>query len=227
MARPKPDPRSVIPEIRQQAIELLKEHGFDRLTMRALAARCGMSVGKLYQFFPSKDALFLSLEIEYFNGLKVCLEKSLAMSADSKRAVDSDQYAFRQLLGAYYNYASEHFALYKLVTAPPKVFTHYLGTGDEALARDELHAALSVVNLVRSHFQIATREKEQGDTTFQQRFLLTINCMHGIILLSHSPAWPYISSHIQSESELSVETAHAQRDRDVQLQLDLLVERMF
>ncbi len=216
MARPKPDPESVIPHIRAQAIELLKEQGFEQLTMRALAKCSGMSVGKLYRFFPSKDALFLSLEIEYFDALYDCLKNSLSGVHDAKSA-------FRKLLHAYYDFATEHFALYKLVTAPPKVYTHYVGTGHEALARDELESALAVVGLVREKYE-AMVGRSISNSVLQQGFLLAVNCMHGIIMMSQSSAWPYISQPVHKGS--SIVLAKNDVRKDVEMQLELLIERL-
>ena len=43
--------------ILQQARSLLLESGYDAFTMRAAAARCGIAVGTLYNYFPSKESL--------------------------------------------------------------------------------------------------------------------------------------------------------------------------
>jgi len=39
------------------ALELFREHGFERTTMRAVADRAGVSVGNAYYYFSSKDEL--------------------------------------------------------------------------------------------------------------------------------------------------------------------------
>ena len=69
MARPKPNPAEVLPHIIAEAVSLIQSHGFESMTMKRLAESSAMSVGKLYHFFPSKDDLFLTLEIHYFDGL--------------------------------------------------------------------------------------------------------------------------------------------------------------
>jgi AcrR family transcriptional regulator len=43
--------------ILQQAKGLLLERGYEALTMREVAAGCGIAVGTLYNYFPSKEAL--------------------------------------------------------------------------------------------------------------------------------------------------------------------------
>jgi AcrR family transcriptional regulator len=41
----------------QAAVSLFAEKGYDAVTMTEVAARAGASIGSLYQFFPSKEAL--------------------------------------------------------------------------------------------------------------------------------------------------------------------------
>lgn len=43
------------------AITLIGERGFDQTTLRDVAARAGVSVGLLYRYFPSKQAVVLAL----------------------------------------------------------------------------------------------------------------------------------------------------------------------
>lgn len=43
------------------AIELIGERGFDATTLRDVASRANVSVGLLYRYFPSKQAIVLAL----------------------------------------------------------------------------------------------------------------------------------------------------------------------
>jgi len=43
--------------ILQQSRQLMLESGYEALTMRKVAARCGIAVGTLYNYFSSKEAL--------------------------------------------------------------------------------------------------------------------------------------------------------------------------
>ena len=80
MARPKPDAQKVHKLILDKAIELIQKEGYPQLTMRRLANDSAISVGKIYQFFPSKDALFLELEIFFFLGRKAVMTIKLDLS---------------------------------------------------------------------------------------------------------------------------------------------------
>lgn len=43
--------------ILQHARQILLEEGYGALTMRAVAARCGIAVGTVYNYFPAKDMM--------------------------------------------------------------------------------------------------------------------------------------------------------------------------
>lgn len=197
MARPKPDPEQVFPEILSTATQLIREQGFDRLTMKALALACGMSVGKLYHFVPSKDALFLHLEIDYFDRLTAQLEqvvKTCLISAVEDNVSARTQ--FTAVIRGYFDFAIANLDLYKLVTSPPKVFSHYRGTESEQLAQRELLAALRTIDYCRERYRQAREEAGlvSDEREIQADFLMCINGLHGLILLSQSSAWPYIAA---------------------------------
>ena len=52
-------------QILDVAEQLFVEMGYDSTTTRAIAARAGISVGSLYQFFPDKEAILKALAIQY------------------------------------------------------------------------------------------------------------------------------------------------------------------
>lgn len=231
MARPKPKRQEVLPVILDAAVSLLQERSFDQLTMKALAAEAGMSVGKLYHFFPSKDDLFLQLEIVYFQG---CFDRiQTAISASAIASGESDDYAqqvFQVMLRAYFNYAVEHFELYKLVTSPPKVYGHYMGTHIEPLAREELDAALKAIAIFRRFFKDALVEQNGSVSPgeVEDKFLLLVNSVHGLVLMSRSTVWPYIS---MGEGELpkqkvEVGKAYTAPQLEIEDQLALLVQTL-
>jgi AcrR family transcriptional regulator len=63
------------------------EKGYDAATMTEIAARAGASIGSLYQFFPTKEALAQALMDGYVETLQLRLKKLAASSL----GWDSDQ----------------------------------------------------------------------------------------------------------------------------------------
>jgi AcrR family transcriptional regulator len=49
--------RQRIADVLDAALGLFAEHGYERTSTNAIAARAGMSPGSLYQFFPNKEAI--------------------------------------------------------------------------------------------------------------------------------------------------------------------------
>ncbi|TNC81695.1 MAG: hypothetical protein C9356_07485 [Oleiphilus sp.] len=227
MARPKPDPDTVLPLIIDRAIQLIKVHGFENMTMKRLAQAADMSVGKLYHFFPGKDDLFLRLEIHYFDGVYQRIADSLA----DRDASDGDELnRFRGMLDAYYQFAVEHLELYKLVTSPPKVFAHYLDTRNEPLAQEELASALRAIAIFRKQYERALLEKrgQLEKRMVDELFLLFVNSVHGLILMSQSTAWPYIAlgDNEAPDRELVKRLPSAASIVDIRRQIDLILEKL-
>lgn len=54
-----------VDSILDAAAELFAEHGVDAVSVNAIAAHAGSSVGSLYHFFPNKDAIVEALAMRY------------------------------------------------------------------------------------------------------------------------------------------------------------------
>jgi AcrR family transcriptional regulator len=52
---------ATVEAIAQAATQLLREGGLATMTTNAVAARAGVSIGSLYQYFPNRDALMVEL----------------------------------------------------------------------------------------------------------------------------------------------------------------------
>ncbi len=69
----------IIPDIRERIIEiagdLYAENSYMEIDMRMIAERCGIAVGTLYNYFPNKESLFISiLEENWGKGLQNLLD---------------------------------------------------------------------------------------------------------------------------------------------------------
>jgi len=221
MARPKPDIEKVRVTLLKKAVQLIRKRGFNSLTMRALATAAGISVGKLYHFFPGKDHLFLALEIDFFERLI----SSLGQALSNQVPVGGGRERLLLFLRHYYDFSVTNFDLYKLVTSPPKVYSHYIGTRLEPDARKELEAALGAINMLRellgdifSALDLNNEEKQD------QCFLFLVNAIHGLILNSQSAIFPYISERrgrLEQTGFLQPESSKV-----IEQQLQMIVERV-
>jgi AcrR family transcriptional regulator len=62
-----------VAELLDAGAALFAEHGYDATTMTQIALRAGASIGSLYQFFPSKEALAEALFGRYVERMAVLL----------------------------------------------------------------------------------------------------------------------------------------------------------
>ena len=67
-----------VARIAHAAGELCAEQGADAVTMEAIAARAGTSIGSLYQFFPNRDALLQTVAERYVADLLALLDEEAA-----------------------------------------------------------------------------------------------------------------------------------------------------
>jgi AcrR family transcriptional regulator len=81
-AKPRTDPRKKAVQERSKATvdvilrataRILVKHGYDHASTNRIAAAAGVSVGSLYQYFPSKEALVAALLDEHMNELGAVL----------------------------------------------------------------------------------------------------------------------------------------------------------
>lgn len=74
--------RATVDAILEAAAHILVSHGLEGATTRQVAERAGVSIGSLYQYFPSKEALITALvERQVQRVLEVCTEELQAQDA--------------------------------------------------------------------------------------------------------------------------------------------------
>lgn len=80
------------------AVELIGSQGSDAMKMGEVAARAGVSIGSLYQFFPDKSAIIRALAERHTAAGRSCIDGALA----AVRTREALLIAFTDLIDAYY-----------------------------------------------------------------------------------------------------------------------------
>lgn len=90
--------RATVEAILGAAIDLLSSRGYARTSTNLIAARAGVSVGSLYQYFPNKDAIATALFERHAAGIERIVE---AAFEEMRRPDVPLRNAFRRMLLAF------------------------------------------------------------------------------------------------------------------------------
>ena len=99
--------------ISEAAIQVLLSHGAERLTTTRVAARAGVSVGTLYQYYPNKQSLLFAVLEAHFNKIGSRLEAACE-TARRKPLADMIQEMVEAFVDAKMERADISAALYRI-----------------------------------------------------------------------------------------------------------------
>lgn len=73
--------RETVDAVLEAAARILARDGYDRTTTNHIAEKAGISIGSLYQYFPSKDAILVALVARHMEDVRAIVLAELAESA--------------------------------------------------------------------------------------------------------------------------------------------------
>ena len=56
-------------KILEQAMEIAKKEGVDKLSVRKLSSACGIAIGSVYNYFPNMDTLMTAMADAFWTGI--------------------------------------------------------------------------------------------------------------------------------------------------------------
>ncbi|MHA1688592.1 MAG: TetR/AcrR family transcriptional regulator [Promethearchaeota archaeon] len=167
--------------ILENALDIIIEEGFDKLTMRKLAKRMNMTAANLYNYFINKEELYLYLDNESYKEL-------YGMILDAINKHSSLEEKIMTCFFAYIEFGLKYPYRYDMMfnRFSPKS-SDYIGTESEEVAFKQVKKALKIWKLANDLiFRYSqTNPKLKGkDTIF---LTLKIWCeLHGLISLYNS-----------------------------------------
>ncbi len=141
-AQRKPEEIEAIREaILDHAIDLIAEAGYKGFSMRKLGTRLGIAAKTIYNYFHSKDEIYLSILTRGFEALHAQCAATAAAHRDPMDKIEA-------MCRCFVDFGLAHANLYNLMFTwhVPK-FRDYLGTDMEPAARLEMETALSLSQL--------------------------------------------------------------------------------
>lgn len=149
------------------SLELGQESGEEALTMRALAAKLGVSATSLYGIFDGKEAILRELRAGAWNGLADALTPALQTTRRRDR--------LRQMCVAYLSFARTNPWLYSLTMDSPLLF-------EEPLTDDQSERALGPIKIALAALRDGAPEGADRSTLQLQTIDMWAS-LHGIASL--------------------------------------------
>lgn len=163
-------------KIIEHAIDLMAKDGFQGFSMRNLAKPLGIAAKTIYNYFQSKDELYLRIITkgfdEVYGGAQECY-----------RIHERPLERLEAMVRAFMDFGIEYKNLYNLMfTWHVPNYRHYIGTPMEPAARLGLEAGLRLSGLVRKSIQeCGTSEHPISDDEARFFMVRIWSQMHGFI----------------------------------------------
>jgi AcrR family transcriptional regulator len=174
------------------ALAIIMEEGFTSLTMRRLATRMRMSAANLYNYFRSKDEIYLSIVIQGFRMLKKALDKAYRSSRSPARRA-------RAMMEAYVRFGIENKAYYDIMfTRPTPKYNDYVDTPYEKLSGIEMKISMDIAGLAMDALNdLWNRSAPLSEEETVHHIVKIWSLLHGMVSLSNSNIIGYVAHDME------------------------------
>ncbi|MFB0919945.1 MAG: TetR/AcrR family transcriptional regulator [Oscillospiraceae bacterium] len=165
-------------EIIAATLDIINKHGLESLSMRKLGSVLNMSGANVYNYFYSKDELYLHILMSGFERLGARLREAVSGFIDPFEALEN-------LLEEFFRFGMEYPSYYELMfsTRDPKS-QDYVGTPVEQLAKDE--KAVAVLSFEALEESVGKCLPGKAGDEISAAAALILCEMHGCINLYHT-----------------------------------------
>ena len=172
--------------ILEAALDIIVQEGYPALTMRRIASRIGMTAPNIYNYYKSKDELYISLVIQ---GFEILQRELMSVSDAHEKPIERAA----ALARAYINFGLKHSSYYDIMfTYPTPKYNDYVGTPLEKLSKIEYRISMDIVTLAINAVKSLLGEKlARDDQAVQMRFIAAWSMLHGMISLYNSKIVQY------------------------------------
>lgn len=183
---------SEIERIRERIIEaalaIIVEEGFPLLTMRRLGTRLHMSAPNLYNFFQSKEEIYISIVIKGFQMLYDELERSSLSNTDPATRAHA-------LIDAYVDFGITNKAYYDIMfTRPTPKHNDYIGTPYEKISAIEYKISMDIVRIAMDALKGLRKDSQKVASDDIVHGIVKIwSMLHGMVSLANSKIMGYVT----------------------------------
>ncbi len=170
-----------------RAVDIINTEGFTRMTMRKIALKNNMSATNLYNYFSSKDEIYIDILIRGFRHLY----EKLKSACDE---TDDPLERGKKYITSYLSFGIENYNYYEIMFSPalPK-YNDYVGTPLEKLAAVEMDYSKKIIELsVDAVLAVLKTQKKIDPAEAERRMIEIWSMLHGMISLYNSRMIDYV-----------------------------------
>jgi len=186
-------PPEAIEEVRQgildRALEIIAEDGFYGMSMRKLAQGLGIAAKTIYNYFCSKEEIYLLVLTRGFERLVKEIRKSCL-------GIDDPFLRLRAMATTYVSFGMNNVNYYNIMFNwdVPK-YRDYQGTVMEPIAADARTKAFELIELAKTTIQATEASQEASEDEIKFQALRLWSNLHGAVSLCNSHGLHELSEH--------------------------------
>lgn len=183
-----------------KAVEIINADGFSGMTMRKIASRMEMSATNLYNYFSSKDEIYINILIRGFRMLYESL----------KSVYDADTNPLergKKIIRTYLSFGIQNYNYYEIMFSPglPK-YADYIGTPLENIAAIEMGYSKKIIDLsMDAVADVMGQNRNSKADDNEMRMIEVWSMLHGMISLYNSRMIDYITTKPANKYELIID----------------------
>ena len=151
-ARPLEEVNLIKARILDSALEIIVDEGFEKLSMRKIGKKAGMTTANLYNYYKNKDELYNHMVIQGYTLLEQELLKAVENESNPLQRI-------MNIIESYIKFGLEQQNYYYLMyTMHSPKYLDYVGTDHEEIATDEKELSDGVLQFVISIISDFTKD---------------------------------------------------------------------
>ena len=167
--------------ILDESLIILRDDGFENLSMYKLGKRTDMTAANIYNYYKNKDQLIIAIHKKTFELLYDTLVRAIDNETDSIEKL-------RKIISAFIDFGKSYPNYYDLMfnRRIPQL-SDYIGTSEEELSRDEYSTSIRNLNLVMDvGKEIISSRPELKGMDAELNFIKIFGEFHGLLSLYNS-----------------------------------------
>ena len=157
--------------ILQGAAQILRRDGFQKFSTNKVAEESGVSIGSLYQYFPSKEAIVAALIDLQFENEYANMKESLENESPNTAAKE----VIKQVISAYFNVSQEELAF-------RGTLIELVSTVDRAQVAISFHRSMAgmILKHLRDKFKVPVKCLDEETTLFMLTYMLKASAISSV-----------------------------------------------